>query len=177
MPGKKKGTNNTRIIAHKHPIQYAKEGQQYATVILSMGNCQFNVRTIKNEDKLASLCGKIKRAGRVIAGDYVLIEPISDVINSKFQIVFKYSQTHVKELTKTGAISLPVDPTSKESIAKKEEEADDGFVFATEADEQRLAYKALLTGTNNTTISKRYHVPDELEQIKETFGTHQLDDI
>lgn len=175
MPGKKKGTNNTRMVSRKMPIQYAVDGQHYAIVTAVLGNCHFKVKTIKNEEKTASLCGKTKKSGRVVKNDYVLIEPTGEGIDCKYKIIHKYHGDQVRQLTKEGLIAIPVDPTSQEYIAQKEAEDDDGFVFATEEDEKNIAYKAMLTG--KTPTSRVYQEQDELEDIKETFGTSALDDI
>ena len=178
MPGKKKGANNTRMVSRKIPIEYASDGQHYAVVTAVLGNCHFKVKTIKNEDHTASLCGKVKKSGRVIMNDYVLIEPTGDALDCKFKIIHKYPADQVKQLNKEGEITIAVDPTSKEYIAEKEAEADDGFVFATEEDEKKIAYQAVLKGKDDTKASLRvYQEQDELENIKDTFGTDALDDI
>jgi initiation factor 1A len=180
MPGKKKGANNTRMVSRKIPIEYASEGQHYAVVTAVLGNCHFKVRTFKNEDYTASLCGKVKKNGRVIMNDKVLIEPTGDALDCKFKIIHKYSADQVRQLSKEGLITVAADPTSKEFIAKKEEEASNGFIIATEEDEQKIAYQSMLTGkdTSNAKTSLRvYQEQDELENIKDTFGTDALDDI
>ncbi len=177
MPGKKKGSNNTRMVSRKLPIQYASDGQHYAVVTAILGNCHFKVKTIKNEEKTASLCGKVKRVLRVILNDYVLIEPTGDALDCKFKIIHKYTADQVKQLNKEGEITVAADPTSKEYIAQKEEEADDGFVFATEEDEKKIAQKALLTGKPSNQTLRIYQEEDELKAIEDTFGTAVLDDI
>ena len=180
MPGKKKGSNNTRMVSRKMPIQYASDGQHYAVVTAVLGNCHFKVKTIKNEDHTASLCGKVKRSGRVVTNDYVLIEPTGDALDCKFKIIHKYPGDQVKQLSKEGLITVAADPTSKEFISQKEEEADDGFVFATEEDEQKIAYQAMLKGkeVSTTKASLRvYQEEDELKNIRDTFGTDAINDI
>lgn len=178
MPGKKKGANNTRMVSRKIPIEYASDGQHYAVVTAVLGNCHFKVKTIKNEDHTASLCGKVKKSGRVIMNDYVLIEPTGDALDCKFKIIHKYPADQVRQLTKEGLITVAIDPTSKEYIEKKEEEASNGFVIATEEDEQKIAYQAMLKNKEDNKASLRvYQEQDELENIKETFGTDALDDI
>lgn len=178
MPGKKKGANNTRMVSRKIPIEYASDGQHYAVVTAVLGNCHFKVKTIKNEDHTASLCGKVKKSGRVIMNDYVLIEPTGDALDCKFKIIHKYPADQVRQLTKEGLITVAIDPTSKEYIEKKEEDASSGFVIATEEDEQKIAYQAMLKNKDANKASIRvYQEQDELENIKETFGTDDLDAI
>ncbi len=182
MPGKKKGANNTRMVSRKIPIEYASDGQHYAVVTAVLGNCHFKVKTIKNEDHTASLSGKVKKSGRVIMNDYVLIEPTGNAIDCKFKIIHKYPADQVRQLTKEGLITIAIDPTSKEYIAKKEDDTSNGFVIATEEDEQKIAYQAMLTGKSDQKSDQKasirvYQEQDELENIKDTFGTDALDDI
>jgi initiation factor 1A len=168
------------MVARKIPIEYASDGQDYAVVTAVLGNCHFKVKTIKNEERTASLCGRIKKTCRVIMNDYVLIEPTGDSFDCKFKIIHKYPPDQIRQLSKAGLITVAADPTSNEYIAKKEEEASDGFIIATEEDERKIAYQSILTGkdTSNVKASLRvYQEQDELENIKDTFGTDALDDI
>lgn len=178
MPGKKKGSNNTRMVSRKTPIEYASDGQHYAVVTAVLGNCHFKVRTIKNEDYTAALCGKVKKTSRVIMNDYVLVEPTGDALDCKFKIIHKYPPDQVRQLTKEGLIIVAVDPTSKEYIAKKEEESKCGFIIVTKEEEQKIAFQSMIR--ENDTHSSAvylYEDQDELANIKQTFGTADLDAI
>lgn len=185
MPKKSKGANNTRAEKRgprfkRMPLQYADVSlkQQYATITGVLGNCHFKVKTLLNEEKVGSLSGCAKRAGRVKLNDYVLIEPISEDENGKYHIIQRYTPEQVKQLDREGHIKVAIDPTAKEFIEKMEEEDNDGFMFANEEDEKKIAYEAMLTGQSSDRLASRvYQEADELEMIKEQFGTAAIDDI
>lgn len=132
---KKEGNNIRRFAPKKLPIEYAMEGQQYATVERVVGNCQFIVMTVGNESKCASLCGAVKRNGRVKANDFVLIEALGTNENGKYQIVFRYTPEQKKILEKEGHLVKTIDPTA----VKSDSIDDDGFEFEGESKAKELA--------------------------------------
>lgn len=97
-----------RYHRKKLPIQYADDSveQVYGKIEQALGNCSFYVRTIEGEQKVASLSGVMKKQGRARAGDVVLIEPMSEDINRKYQIIFRYSPEYVKILEKEGLLTV-----------------------------------------------------------------------
>ena len=185
MPKKSKGANNTRAHKRGHgfkrmPLQYADLSlkQQYGTIIGVLGNCHFMVLTLGNEQRVSSLSGCAKRTGRVKLNEYVLMEPISEDENGKYHIIQRYTPEQVKQLDREGHIKVAIDPTAKEFIEKKQEEEDDGFMFANEEDERKIAYEAMLTGQSSDRLASRvYQEADELKLLKEQFGTAAIDDI
>ncbi len=105
MPKHKKGNNNTRRMAPKKlPIEYANKdlAQEYGVIADVLGNCHFKVNTTNNGTKIASLCGTIKRNGKIRTGDTVLIEPLTDDTNGKHQVIFKYTPDQKKILEQEG---------------------------------------------------------------------------
>jgi initiation factor 1A len=151
MPPKKKGNNVTRRFAPKKlPIEYAEPGQLYAVVETVHGNCHFTVITTTNDKKVASLTGAVKKNGRVKTQDLVLIEPIGENENGKYQIIFKYTPIQRKILEQEGKLifSIPapqqiitgqpvpppiddnVDFEEKEDIKKKVQASEDNLINA-----------------------------------------------
>jgi initiation factor 1A len=141
MPKHKKGNNNTRRPEPKKlPIEYANEkfGQEYGFVTNVLGNCHFQVTNLKGEIKTASLCGTVKRGGRVKLNEVVLIEPLSDSTQKKYQIIFKYSSDHKKILEKEGILKTLIDPVVTNSEESEEEDLAAGaFGFANEVNQQQ----------------------------------------
>ena len=76
--------------------------QVYGTIDKAMGNCHFTVNTINGETKTASLCGVLKKRGKVKSGDFILMEPLSEDTDKKYQIIFKYTPPQKKILEKEG---------------------------------------------------------------------------
>jgi initiation factor 1A len=106
MPPKKKKNNNTRRPKNTIEIQYADSsiGQEYGYVDKLFGNCHFKVNSIQGEERVASLSGIMKKRCRVINGDLVLMEPMSESIDTKYQIIFRYTQDQKKILEKEGRL-------------------------------------------------------------------------
>jgi initiation factor 1A len=113
MPKHKKGNNNTRRLAPKKlPIEYAENNvaQEYGYISEVLGNCHFKINTIKNEIKTASLSGTVKRNGKIKTGDLVLIEPMTQNTDGKYQVIFKYTPDQKKVLEKEGHLSTIINP-------------------------------------------------------------------
>lgn len=105
MPPKKKKFNNTRN-KKTFDIIYADKsiGQEYGYIEKLFGNCHFKVMSIENEERVASLTGIMKKKCRVRENDLVLMEPMSDGENSKYLIIFRYTQDQKKILQKEGKL-------------------------------------------------------------------------
>ncbi len=132
MPKHKKGNNNTRRMAPKKlPIEYADKAlaQEYGIIAEVLGNCHFKVNTINNETKIASLCGSIKRNGKVRIGDTVLIEPLSDKTDGKYKIIFKYTPDQKKILEQEGHLVKIVIPKFDDIESDSEDTNDNTFGF------------------------------------------------
>jgi len=138
MPKHKKGNNNTRRTAPKRfPIEYANKdlGQEYGIVSEALGNCHFKINTTNNETKIASLCGTIKRSGKIRIGDLVLIEPLTDNNNGKYQIIFRYTPDQKKILENEGHLIKIIIPDINE-FNDDDDDDDDEPTFAFESDEK-----------------------------------------
>jgi initiation factor 1A len=113
MPKHKKGNNNTRRVAPKKlPIEYAENNiaQEYGHITEVLGNCHFKINTVNNEVKTASLCGTVKRNGKIKIGDLVLIEPMTENTEGKYQVIFKYTPDQKKVLEKEGYLIKIINP-------------------------------------------------------------------
>jgi initiation factor 1A len=141
MPKHKKGNNNTRRMAPKRlPIEYANKdfAQEYGIIAEVLGNCHFKINTNNNETKIASLCGTIKRGGKVRIGDLVLIEPLTDNLNGKYQIIFKYTPDQKKVLEQEGHLVKIIIPEITENFNNDDDDnMDDAFGFENDENENR----------------------------------------
>ncbi len=130
MPRQKKGgINNTRIKKKWIPIEYANSanGELYGEIEEALGSCHFKVKINNTITKVASLCGSVKKGGKVKTGDIVLIQPLTE---TKFQIIFKYLPDHRKTLEKEGLISpstKTVDTTT--NVDEDDSDDEDNFEF------------------------------------------------
>jgi initiation factor 1A len=141
MPKHKKGNNNTRRMAPKKlPIEYANKAfsQEYGIIAEVLGNCHFKVNTINNETKIASLCGSIKRNGKVRIGDTVLIEPLTENSNGKYQIVFKYTPDQKKVLEQEGHLVKIIIPDFNNIESDNDDDTpDDTFGFENDENDNK----------------------------------------
>jgi initiation factor 1A len=162
MTKHKKGNNNTRRVAPKKmPIEYAENSiaQDYGYITEVLGNCHFKINTINNEDRIASLCGTIKRNGKVKTGDLVLIEPMTDNLNGKYQIIFKYTQEQKKVLENEGKLVKIVNPNeeTKENINSDEIDTAAASAFAFESASKAATVAQLEKELNKLFPSKASH--------------------
>jgi initiation factor 1A len=140
MPKHKKGNNNTRRVAPKKlPIEYAKDNvaQEYGYISDVLGNCHFKINTIKNEIKTASLSGTIKRNGKIKTGDLVLIEPMTQNTDGKYQVIFKYTPDQKKVLEKEGRLSTIIIPDQEnQENVEPIDAAADAFAFENQVNDR-----------------------------------------
>ncbi len=141
MPKHKKGNNNTRRPATKKlPIEYAEDNiaQEYGYISEVLGNCHFKINTVKNEMKTASLCGTVKRNGKIKTGDLVLIEPMSENTEGKYQVIFKYTPDQKKVLEKEGHLVKIINPAEENKENKESEPANSVFAFESEIKDAQM---------------------------------------
>jgi initiation factor 1A len=138
MPKHKKGNNNTRRMAPKKlPIEYAEDNiaQEYGYISEVLGNCHFKINTIKNEIKTASLSGAVKRNGKIKTGDLVLIEPMTENTDGKYQVIFKYTPDQKKVLEKEGHLVTMINPDENKESVENVDAAASVFAFESELNE------------------------------------------
>ena len=122
MPPKTQGQQSKNRKRPKGRVQMVfndenlKPGQLYGTIENSLGSCHFEVKTVCNQTKRASLSGKIKTCSRVRLGDFVLIEQLSENEQAKYQIVFKYTPAQKKLLERDGKLGVLIDSINKITI-------------------------------------------------------------
>lgn len=138
MPRKNKGQRNNdhkpkgrvQMVFNDENL---KPGQLYGTIENSLGSCHFEVKTVCNQTKRASLSGKIKTCSRIRLGDFVLIEQLSENEQSKYQIVFKYTPAQKKILERDGKLGILIDTINQTNLPQSDEtnlpEQEDEFVF------------------------------------------------
>jgi initiation factor 1A len=136
MPRKNKGQRNNdhkpkgrvQLVFNDENL---KPGQLYGTIENSLGSCHFEVKTICNQTKRASLSGKIKTCSRIRLGDFVLLEQLSENEQSKYQIIFKYTPAQKKMLERDGKLGVLIDTINRSSdiIDDNIPEQEDEFVF------------------------------------------------
>ena len=90
--GKKNGFE-TSFLRLKEP------GQEYAQIIGCKGNCRFDTKCFDGKNRLAILCGTMRKRRFITMGDIVLIS-IRDFQDDKCDIIDVYNESNVYTLKK-----------------------------------------------------------------------------
>ena len=146
MPKKHKGNNNTRRMAPKKlPIEYADKTvfQEYGFISDVLGNCHFKIKNIDGDERIGALSGTVKRNGKIKIGDLVLIEPLTDNLNSKFQVIFKYTPEQKKILENEGLLIKIINPENENKENINPEDANNtamaaAFAFESQAKDAQM---------------------------------------
>ena len=102
--------------------------QHLAYVEKAWGSCQFLVKTKDGDGRTCSLSGLLKRR-RVILGDLVLIEQLTDDETGKYQAIFKYNPKQRKIWEKEGYLKVA-------TIQNEEKKEENDFFFEGEIEEK-----------------------------------------
>ena len=129
MPLRNKPTKK-KFSPKNIPIKYANNEleQEYARIDKALGNCHFNVTNIKGKTRNASTCGTAKKGRRMQPGQLVLIQPLNEDLDKKWQIMFKYTPSHEKILQKEGHLKK----IEELEEVSEDEDSDNNFQFEDE---------------------------------------------
>lgn len=128
-----RNNKNDRFKRVNKDMMYAENSSMYAVVKGAKGNCRFEVETLKGEIKYATLCGTVKKGGKIATDDFVLIEPIGANL---YQIIYKYNKGQKTQLEKEGCLNKVVDPIKKvEKEKEKPEYIPDNIIFGADKKE------------------------------------------
>ena len=93
----KKHKKNKNYGSENKSLRYKEEGQDYAKVTRCKGNCRFDVLCCDGKERLAILCGSMRKRKFINQGQLVLVsirewqDDICDIIDS-------YEESHAKRL-------------------------------------------------------------------------------
>ena len=89
--GKKSGQFET-----KH-LRYKEEGQEYAQITRMKGNCRFDVKCFDGKERMAIMCGGMRKRKFVNLQQVVLVS-LRDFQDSVCDIIDSYDDNQVREL-------------------------------------------------------------------------------
>tara|TARA_B100001750_G_C15335698_1_gene509657 strand:+ start:240 stop:701 length:462 start_codon:yes stop_codon:yes gene_type:complete len=75
-------------------LRFKEEGQEYAQIKALKGNCRFDVFCFDGKDRMATLCGTMRKRKFVNQNDIVLVS-LRDFQDSKCDIIDVYDDTQV----------------------------------------------------------------------------------
>ncbi len=81
-------------------LRLKEDGQEYAQITALKGNCRFDVKCFDGTDRMATLCGAMRKRKFVNMNDIVLVS-LRDFQDSKCDIIDVYEDSHL-HLLKAG---------------------------------------------------------------------------
>ena len=133
--GKSSKSSNQLLIKNND------NNERYAEALKPLGNCQFMVRFLNGDERVANIKGSMTRSrgfDKITTGNYVLVQlDQSTTSKEKFYIIHRYSDAEKKTLEKLGelvVVCIKVDKLTymfegdEETIEKVEEKIDDSFI-------------------------------------------------
>lgn len=127
--GKKHKRNKNDDIREK-TLRLKEEGQEYAQITKCLGNCRFTVMCFDGKERMATMCGGMRKRRFVNMNDIVLVS-LRDWQDAKCDIIDSYDDNLTRKLKDKGLIPDSIKLDSDGNI-EEEEENDLGFVFSTE---------------------------------------------
>ena len=79
------------------PLRLKEDGQEYAQITACKGNCRFDVKCFDGTDRIAILCGTMRKREFVNMKDIVLVS-LRDFQDDKCDIIQKYDDTQIHQL-------------------------------------------------------------------------------
>ena len=138
--GKKHKRNKKQDDTYEKTLRLKEEGQEYAQVIKCLGNCRFNVLCFDGKERMATMCGTMRKR-RFINQDNIVLVSLRDWQDSKCDIIDNYDENLVRKMKDKGLVPDSI----KLDVDKQYSDDDDdnlGFVFSTdipnsESDEEK----------------------------------------
>jgi len=78
-------------------LRYKEDGQEYAQIKTLKGNCRFDVFCFDGKDRMATLCGAMRKRKFVNQNDIVLVS-LRDFQDGKCDIIDVYDNSQVQAL-------------------------------------------------------------------------------
>lgn len=130
--GGKKHKRGKKDYSESKALRVKEDGQEYAQITACKGNCRFDVKCFDGKDRIAILCGKMRKRVFVNMKDIVLVS-IRDFQDDKCDIIDLYDDTHVHQLKSGNHIP---DFISKSEDNEFCEEIDGGIEFSMDVPEE-----------------------------------------
>ena len=101
--GGKKHKRGKKDNQYSKPLRVKEDGQEYAQIKACKGNSRFDVICFDGKERMAILCGAMKKRKFVNLRDVVLVS-LRDFQDDKCDIIDVYDDSHVSLLKEQGQI-------------------------------------------------------------------------
>ena len=128
--GKKHKRNKKQDDTFEKNLRLKEEGQEYAQIIKCLGNCRFNVLCFDGKERMATMCGTMRKR-RFINQDDIVLVSLRDWQDAKCDIIDNYDENLVRKMKDKGLVPESI----KLDVDKQYSDDDDdnlGFVFSTD---------------------------------------------
>ena len=129
--GKKHKRNKKQNDYVEKTLRLKEEGQEYAQITKCLGNCRFTVMCFDGKERMATMCGGMRKRRFVNQNDIVLVS-LRDWQDEKCDIIDNYDDNLTKKLKSKGLVP---DSIKLDSDKQNDLDIDDdnmGFVFSTD---------------------------------------------
>ena len=149
--GGKKYKRNKNVIQENKNTRFKdeNESQEYAQITKALGNCRFEVLCFDGKNRLATMCGKMRKRVFVNQNDLILVS-LREWQDSKCDIIDKYTENDVQKLKQGGHIPDFVKLEEKNSLDDDIKDDNLGFIFSTTDMPSDLMKKIIMI--------KKYHL-------------------
>ena len=128
--GKKHKRNKKQDDTYEKTLRLKEEGQEYAQVKKCLGNCRFTVLCFDGKERMATMCGGMRKR-RFINQDDIVLVSLRDWQDAKCDIIDNYDENLVRKMKDKGLVPESI----KLDVDKQYSDDDDdnlGFVFSTD---------------------------------------------
>ena len=129
--GKKHKRNKKQNDFIEKTLRLKEEGQEYAQITKCLGNCRFTVMCFDGKERLATMCGGMRKRRFVNQNDIVLVS-LRDWQDEKCDIIDNYDDNLTKKLKSKGLVpdSIKLDLDKSNDLDLDDDNL--GFVFSTD---------------------------------------------
>ena len=161
--GKKHKRNKNQNIVSKN-LRLKEEGQEYAQIKKCKGNCRFDVLCFDGKERMAIMCGAMRKRKFVNVNDIVLVS-LRDWQDSVCDIIDNYDENLARKLKEKGLVpkSINLDVDNQYS---DDDEDNMGFIWSTDMPDSESDEEENIIKTSSSD-----------EEESEEDGKIDLDDI
>ena len=138
--GKKHKRNKKQNDYIEKTLRLKEEGQEYAQITRCLGNCRFTVMCFDGKERMATMCGGMRKRRFVNQNDIVLVS-LRDWQDEKCDIIDNYDDNLTKKLKSKGLVPDSIKIDTDKPTDLDTDDGNMGFVFSTDipnSDEEEM---------------------------------------